>query len=53
MKKKKKKKKTHLGPVFVVLPSPASLSIDHVPILLLFVLVCWNRLLPAVVEGDE
>ena len=28
------------GPVFVVLPSPASSSIDQAPILLLPVLVC-------------
>ena len=48
-----KKKKTHLGLVFVVLPSPVSLSIDHVPILLPPMLVCWNWLLPVVVEGDE
>ena len=48
-----KKKKTHLGLVFVVLPSPVSLSIDHVPILLPPMLVCWNWLLPAVVEEDE
>ena len=41
------------GPVFIVLPSPASSSIDHVPILLPPVLVCWSRPLPAVVEGDE
>ena len=41
------------GPIFIVLPSPASSSIDHVPILLLPMLVCWSRLLPAVVEGDE
>ena len=52
-KKRKEKKKTHLGPVFIVLPSPASSSIDHIPILLLPVLVCWNQLLPVVVEGDK
>ena len=41
------------GPVFIVLPSPASSSIDHVPILLLPVLVCWSWMLPAVVEGES
>ena len=37
------------GPVFVVLPSPTSSSIDHVAVLLP-VLVCWSWSLPVAVE---
>ena len=40
------------GAIFIVLPSLTSSSIDHVA-LLLPVLVCWNWLLPVVVEGEE
>ena len=41
------------GPIFVVLPSPASSSIDHVTVLLPPVVICWNWPLPVVVEGEE
>ena len=41
------------GPVFIVLSSSASSSIDHIPILLPPMLVCWSWPLPAVVEGDK
>ena len=41
------------GPVFIVLASPASSFIDHVPILFPPMLVCWSWPLPAVVEGDK
>ena len=41
------------GPIFIVLPSPASSSIDYVAVLLLPVVICWNWPLPVVVEGEE
>ena len=37
------------GPVFIVLPSPTSSSIDHV-VVLPPVLVCWSWPLPVAVE---
>ena len=37
------------GPIYVILPSPASSFIDYVAVLLLPVVVCWNWPLPVVV----
>ena len=41
------------GPIFVVLPSPASSYIDYVTVLLPPMVICWNWPLPVVVEGEE